>query len=96
MSKPAGKVKLTKAQLGVLALLVIYYPHLYLHESLYFHFASKLDGLKNMFRYQGAIKSNTVSILLRSKLIKRGKGKIGRRIFRITLLGRRALKESSK
>ncbi|KKL22477.1 hypothetical protein LCGC14_2435080 [marine sediment metagenome] len=94
MSKPAGKVKLTETQVEVLRLLVKY-PDAYLRESLSFWLTS-LDGYRDRFQHYEAVKPSTVAILKRHKLIARGKGKIGLREYRITPLGRRVLKESSK
>ena len=92
--KPAGKVRLTETQVEVLRLLVMY-PDVYLHNSISFSLIS-WDGTRNRFQYHEAYKPSTVAVLKRHKLIARGKGKRGCREYRITPLGRRALKESSK
>lgn len=91
--KPAGKVKLTETQLELLRLLTAY-PDVYLHDSISFSLVSYGDGYRNRFMYHEAYKPSTVSILKRHKFIARGKGKIGWRQYRITPVGRRALKES--
>ena len=92
--KPAGKVKLTETQLEVLRLLEKY-SDTYLHETISYYLESR-DGTRNRFQYHEAYKPSTVAVLKRHKLIARGEGKIGWRQYRITPLGRRALKESSK
>ena len=92
--KPTEKVRLTETQVEVLRLLVKY-PDVYLRESISFWLTS-WDGYRDRFIYHEAYKPSTVAVLKRHKLIAGGRGKIGRREYRITPLGRRALKEPRK